>query len=529
MKDKKDEKKMEEHIKRNVNAIKNSMKNYKKLITMSENYCKSQLQSINSTKQLSETLITQATSGITDLDQGMNSVVDIFNVIFAGRNETTRFFNEEIIPIMKKNCMNYPVMISNFEKRYEGDQKRAQITILNAEKKAKNSPNELKKTMEEIKQAESLKQQSIVQGLQDTTKMVRELYCGMIQLFVDLFEKEKNCLQQIVEVLKSNENELKKMAHSTSNYGEEVGELIKAKKQTLIDLKLLSPEFKEVLKAAGLKRKDLCNPEVVTLLIQTVEEAVKQGKCDQSVLDQLTKTEKESLIKTQKDEMINEELKGFLDDDDDIISPSLSKTNYSNNYSNTSNTSNDSNNNNNNYPQPPKTEENKTIQSTAFQSAPVKRAPPSTPQRRAPPSIPQRNQQQQSNNNNTISNNNNNNIPPPPSVPTGNLPPPPPPAGGIPPPPPSKGPVISHQKQENNNQNNQMKQNNVQRQSTHSFLDDINKGGHVLKKTEPLPEKKMTVTQQGDLTSMLANAMANRRKDIQDSSSEDESSDVWSD
>ena len=105
--------------------------------------------------------------------------------------------------------------------------------------------------------------------------MVRELYCNLIQLFCELFDREKQSLETVVNTLHATEGEMRKMANARSNFGEEVGELLRAKKQTLINLKLLSPEFKQVLKDAGLKRKDLCNPETVQLLVAVVSEAVK--------------------------------------------------------------------------------------------------------------------------------------------------------------------------------------------------------------------------------------------------------------
>ena len=288
MKDKKDEKRMEEHITKNVNAIKNSIKYYKKIISQGESYVKADQTFANNIKQFSESLVTQSQTGIEDLDQGINNVVNIFMQMYAGRMQTASFFSEKIIPNMKKNAESYPVMVKNFETRYANDMKRNEQNISSAEKRIKSNKNDMLKIMEEIKQAEALRQQSIVQGLQDTTKMVRDLYCNMIQLFVDLFEKEKQQLQQVVDILNAKEAEMRAMANARTNYGEEVGELLKAKKQTLINLKLLSPELKKVLKDAGLKRKDLCNPETVQLLITVVSEAVAQGKCDESVLEQLT-------------------------------------------------------------------------------------------------------------------------------------------------------------------------------------------------------------------------------------------------
>ncbi|EDR29797.1 Arp2/3 complex-activating protein rickA, putative [Entamoeba dispar SAW760] len=506
MKEKKDEKKMEEYIKKNINAIKGAMKNYKKLISASEGYCKSESVHANQTKILTDALILQSNTGINDLDQGVNNIIDILQVMFAGRNETARYFNDQIIPILKKNASEYPRMVSNFEDRYKNDLKRADSNIALSQKKLKAQPTELKQFMEEVKQTETLKQQCIVQGLHDTTKMVRELYCGLIQLFCNLFEKEKNALQQIVDVLKANEAEIQKMATSSTNFGEEVGELIKAKKQVLIDLKKLTPELRAVLKAAGLKRKDLCNPETVKLLITTVEQAVKEGKCDQSVLEQLTATpgSENSLVKTSLPNGGQRNVD--LDDFEEIDIPN------SNKHTTVSTT---------NPPQNLKKPEPEL--ETQIPSAPVissknetpqpntqtRRPPPPLPNRKVPPTLPSRSD---------------NNIPPssvnPPPPPNLNVPPPP--NLNVPPPPPTL---------------------NTPSPSTkttpdvslptggRSFLDDINKGGHVLKKTEPLPEKKMTVAQQDDLTSMLANAMANRRKDIEADTSEeeDDDDDEWSD
>ncbi|GAB1221493.1 hypothetical protein ENUP19_0082G0018 [Entamoeba nuttalli] len=504
MKEKKDEKKMEEYIKKNINAIKGAMKNYKKLISASEGYCKSESAHATQTKILTDSLVLQSNTGINDLDQGVNNIIDILQVMFAGRNETARYFNDQIIPILKKNASEYPRMVSNFEDRYRNDLKRADSNIALSQKKLKAQPTELKQFMEEVKQTETLKQQCIVQGLHDTTKMVRELYCGLIQLFCNLFEKEKNALQQIVDVLKANEAEIQKMATSSTNFGEEVGELIKAKKQVLIDLKKLTPELRGVLKAAGLKRKDLCNPETVKLLIATVEQAVKEGKCDQSVLDQLTATpgSENSLVKTSlpNGKQRNAELEDF----EEIDIPNSNK--------NTAVPSTNS-------PQAVKKSEHEletpsapiipSNNETSEPNTQTRRPPPPLPSRKVPPTLPSRSD---------------NNIPPPsgnpPPPPNLNIPPPPP-SLNVPPPPPTVNtssptpkttPAVSLPT------------------GGRSFLDDISKGGHVLKKTEPLPEKKMTVAQQDDLTSMLANAMANRRKDIEvDTSEEEDDDDEWSD
>ncbi|ELP86449.1 hypothetical protein EIN_032000 [Entamoeba invadens IP1] len=463
------------------------MKNYKKLISASEGYLKSETSQAQQTKMLGEALALQSNTGIQDLDQGINSVVDIINVMFANRTETTKFFNEQIVPNIKKNYTTYPIILTNFEKRYDNDIKRANGAVSNAEKKMKLQPTELKKILEEVKAAEALRQQCTVQGLQDTTRMVRELYCGTIQLFADLFEKEKNSLEQIVKVLKENAHEIQKVGAASDNIGEEVSELIKAKKQTLIDLKLLTPEFKAVLKAAGMKRKDLCNPETVQLLISTVEQAVKEGKCDQSVLDQLTAQpgSENSLVKNAVVETaVNEELKAFEEDVDDIFvkSPALNDKNVKEQ---------------SDVPQMKKPEE-KVEEKPINTKVPPPQAPRlkdkiQEPQITTPtdaPLLPPSDL-----------------LPPPGLAPPAGLAPPP----NIPPPPQSnkQAPAVKPKA---------------------SFLDDINKGGHILKKTEPLPQKKMTAAQQGDLTSMLATAMANRRKDIQDDEeSEEASDDEWSD
>ena len=198
MKDKKDEKRMEEHISKSINAIKNSMKNYKKIISQSELYVKSEQNFANNIKSYSESLVTLSQSGIEDLDQGMNTIVNIFSMMQNGRIESAKLFSEKIIPNLKKNAESYPVMVKNFETRYQNDMKRNEQNISSAEKRVKSQPKDMLKIMEEIKQQEALRQQSIVQGLQDTTKMVRDLYCNMIQLFCELFEKEKEKLQQMV-------------------------------------------------------------------------------------------------------------------------------------------------------------------------------------------------------------------------------------------------------------------------------------------------------------------------------------------
>ncbi|KAL7717738.1 Arp2/3 complex-activating protein rickA [Entamoeba marina] len=480
------------------------MKAYKKLIPICENYCKIETKHTETTKQLATALSAFASSGIEDLDQGFTSVTDIIEVMYSGRQITNRFFTEIIMPSLRKNVQEYPLIVGNFKKRYGNDVKRASDAVEIAEKKMKKcDPSEMSNILNEIKSAESLKQQSTVQGLQDTTKMVRELYCGTVQQFCDLFEKEKNSLEQIVKVLRSREADIQRMASASENYGDEVGNLIKAKKQFLIDLKALTPELKQVLKAAGLKPRDLRNPETVKLLITTVEEAVKAGKCDQSVLDQLKAPpgEANSLVKTStQTHKTNSEFEEFEELD---IPTTHNRSPSYNNYNTTTESHQEV------CPKViPESEPKEQQQEKQQQQA----------QRRPPPSVPKRNENVKKD------------VPPPPQVNTGvstnppvsaGAPPPPPPPpmdAPAPPPPPPSAPSTKPSQP-------------VAKPTGASFLDDINKGGHVLKKASTESKPKMSAAQQGDLTSMLASAMANRRKDIasDDESSEEDEEDEWSD
>ncbi|KAL7712371.1 Arp2/3 complex-activating protein rickA [Entamoeba marina] len=291
MKEKKDEEKMREHIDKNVLAIKNATKSYNKLIHTCENYCRKESLFLSTIEDLSETLSSFSKSQITDLDQGLGFVTSIIEVMYIGRSVTNSLFSDAIIPKLKQSLQQYQTAVSCFERKYDTDMRKYTYNLDAAEKKAASSksksPEYIQQTIEEFKLADGAKQKYTVYALQASTKMVRGLYCGIIKQFCDLFENEKNSFEQIANTFKSNGDEILNMANSVENYGEEVDKLIRPKQQTLIDLKALTPQLKKVLKDAGLRRKDLCDPETVKLLITTVENAVKAGKVDHSVLQML--------------------------------------------------------------------------------------------------------------------------------------------------------------------------------------------------------------------------------------------------
>ncbi|KAL7719662.1 WH2 domain-containing protein [Entamoeba marina] len=116
------------------------------------------------------------------------------------------------------------------------------------------------------------------------------------------------------------------------------------------------------------------------------------------------------------------------------------------------------------------------------------------------------------------------NAPPPPSL---NVPPPPPPALNAPPPP----PVDNKLKQTSlvSNKPAEKKSNPPARVAEPSLLEQI-KQGTKLKKTEDRPiERELDDQQKNDLTTLLSNVMANRRKDIADDEYDDDESEDWDD
>ena len=188
MKEKKDEKKMQDMIKNNCTIMKNNFRNYKKLISSCETFSKSEQTSSDGFKSLADGISTFSTSGINDLDNGIVSLMQIMCTMQAGHSQIKSYMDDTFIPFLKKSSSMYTTSLSNFEKRNDNEMKRVDTVRMQAEKRMKSGDmEEMKKSMEEVKNAEKLMQQSTVQGLKDTSVMVREMYCSLIDQFCDMF------------------------------------------------------------------------------------------------------------------------------------------------------------------------------------------------------------------------------------------------------------------------------------------------------------------------------------------------------
>ncbi|EDR27336.1 Arp2/3 complex-activating protein rickA, putative [Entamoeba dispar SAW760] len=450
---------------------------YKQLIESCEAYSKAQTTlascAIGIANQLKGMSVTM--DGCTLINTALQSVAGMLETQANTLTQSNKIFVDNTIRIYRGEVSEMPKKIKDTKENVKNDRKKNEDTKEKATKRAKNlkKGDNLKALMESINEAEKTVQKGIVKGLTETTNLMCEMYCQLITGMFVFLEDEQNSSSLNAMFLEKNTPKIKKLSKTQNVWPRRVKDLIMNKKQILINTKWMSDDLKQILKDAGVKRRDLADPDTVQMLFGIITAQVEAGNIPPEILGEL-----------QRKDNTPEVHEISLGSSDAVVPPPL----------------------------PPSS---RGLGARPAQSAPQR------PSGSAPrPALPRRKDSGAG-------------APPPPPPPRGGAsprgapPPPPPPLametqGDLPPPPPPRG---SHGAPAA-----------PPAPAAPSLLDQIQKGAQLKKVDTNAPRPSMAnlnKTQKVDLTSLLASAMQKRREDIADDDDDgddfEDDSDEWDD
>ncbi|KAL7719375.1 WH2 domain-containing protein [Entamoeba marina] len=497
--------------------LKTVLPNMKKLIGTLEQYSKVEEQLAQQTAATITALDGITQTGMKDFDVGMIVVRDILCELYTGRTNSNNQGTVSLIEGLKAELTNKTKELSNVTKQTLTERRKWDDELTKSQKKMQQHPENLSTYMEEFKKIEKERQQILMSHLQMTVYTNRATFGTCIGCFASFFKNTGDSLKTSADKFIVNEPRLQKLSKSLSNIPHELRALMTNKKQSFVNLSGITPELKQILKSAGLKPSHLANKEIVTQFYKEIQKLVVAGKLPADILDQLKSTGNvDERVITARVPTAKKANSGWVT----ARVPGKPVPKKQNNASNSSNYPQKSYSQQSSYsnssptPPPPR----RTQPTSPTTSAP----PPPPPSRRnaAPPpppppsgsSVPPPPPPPPSRRNAA---------PPPPPPPSGSSapPPPPPPRGGSsapPPPPPPSGSSAPPPPPST---------------AGPSLLEQI-QSGTTLKKASNQPAKEeLNDQQKTDLTSLLSNVMASRRKDIADDEYEDDEdeSEDWDD
>ncbi|KAL7719302.1 WH2 domain-containing protein [Entamoeba marina] len=273
---------------------------YKHLIETCEAYSKAKTTFANCSSQLANALKSMSvnSSGVPEINTALLCVAGMLEAEANGHIETNKIFVEETILVFRREHTEMSKKIKDVEKtikleRKTNEEAKTKATT-KAEKCAKNpkKSDNLKELMENITTCETTLQKGITKGLVDTTNLLCEMYCKIVTGMFLFLEKQQSVTSGNALFLEKNTPRIKKLSKTKNVWPRRVKELMTNKKQILIDTTWLSPELKQILKDAGVKRRDLANPDTVQMLINIITEQVTAGNIPQEILSQLQRTDK---------------------------------------------------------------------------------------------------------------------------------------------------------------------------------------------------------------------------------------------
>lgn len=453
---------------------------YKALSESCEQYFKALLTMNKATEQLKSAVEGMAECGQPDMEVGVRNVGAVLEIWKNNSQDLSQKFNEFVMNI-RGDTTTLQNELANQEKtgkqnkaRAETECKKAQKNLQSISKNTKKQakePEALGNAIKEVTIKEQEQQKVAMDMLHELLKLLRETYGNLFKGFKEVFELKIKTDDQSKQIIDAQMQDMEKLIRQSKKLPTKFQALVSYKKQSTINTTWLSPKLKSILKDAGVKPKDLANPETVDMLISIVRSAVEQGLVEPELLDQLEKG------RSMKEDKVAEAV--HVEQFTQAPPPPAKGGNVP--------------------PPPPSKDGN-------IPPPPPSRGnvPPPPPSNIPPP--PEEGS-----------------IPPPPPARTGPIPPPPanipppPSLSSIPPPPPARTGTVSKPPTAD---------------AANDFLGSIQQGGFKLKSASertnlPPPPPK---SGEADLTAMLRNAMQDRRKDIEDEDDEDdEESDEWSD
>ncbi|KAL7723014.1 WH2 domain-containing protein [Entamoeba marina] len=269
---------------------------YKRLVEDCESYSKAKNALANCSSNLASTLkgMLVNQTGADDINTALQCVSGMLEAEANGHNETNKILQEKTITVFKGETNDVSKKVKDLEKNIKAERKKLEEAKEKATKRAKNlkKDDNLKELMENISTAEKNIQMGMINGLKDSTNLMCQMYCKIVTEMFKFLEYQQNNSSLNVMFLEKNTPRIKKMSKTLNVWPRKVKDLITNKKQILIDTTWLSDDLKQILRDAGVKRKDLANPDTVQMLINIITEQVSSGNLPSDILDQLQTKDK---------------------------------------------------------------------------------------------------------------------------------------------------------------------------------------------------------------------------------------------
>ncbi|ELP91845.1 hypothetical protein EIN_397050 [Entamoeba invadens IP1] len=265
--------------------------NYKLLIDSCEAYSKSQLHFAQCSSTLAAALKTMCPTveGCNEINTAIQNVAGMIEADANSIKQSNEVFTDNTTRVFRGEVNELPKKIKEMKDSIKTDRKKSEESKEKATKKAKNlkKGDNLKTLMENINECEKVVQKGIVKGLTDTTNLMCEMYCQIITGMFVFLEQQQTSSSLITQFLEKNTPKIKKLSKTQNVWPRRVKDLIINKKQILINTKWLSDDLKQILKDAGVKRKDLADPDTVQMLFAIITEQVQAGNIPAEILGEL--------------------------------------------------------------------------------------------------------------------------------------------------------------------------------------------------------------------------------------------------
>ncbi|EMS13595.1 Arp2/3 complex-activating protein rickA, putative [Entamoeba histolytica HM-3:IMSS] len=227
--------------------------------------------------------------GCTLINTALQSVAGMLETQANTLTQSNKIFVDNTIRIYRGEVCEMPKKIKDTKETVKNDRKKNEDAKEKATKRAKNlkKGDNLKTLMENINEAEKTVQKGIVKGLTETTNLMCEMYCQLITGMFVFLEDEQNSSSLNAMFLEKNTPKIKKLSKTQNVWPRRVKDLIMNKKQILINTKWMSDDLKQILKDAGVKRRDLADPDTVQMLFGIITAQVEAGNIPPEILGEL--------------------------------------------------------------------------------------------------------------------------------------------------------------------------------------------------------------------------------------------------
>ncbi|KAL7715347.1 WH2 domain-containing protein [Entamoeba marina] len=262
---------------------------------------------IKATEVLHTTLGSMADSGHPDLDVGVKNVENVLVVWKNNLNEVADKFRNATSTI-RGDISNLPRELETAEKESKASKSKCAEDLKKANSKVEKiskikkamakDPTALVNAMKSVTEKESISQKVTMETLGNVLQLLRVTYGQLFKCFKTVFVTKITSDEKSEQIINAQMKDMDKLIKSTKSLPQRYRSMVAMKKQSMINTTWLSPELKSILRDAGVRPRDLANPEIVETLINTVKMAVDEGMVSSELLEQLQRS------KSNKDDKV---------------------------------------------------------------------------------------------------------------------------------------------------------------------------------------------------------------------------------